>query len=177
MIIINSNGEILLVIDYDVLERYSKYYFMIHKRAKKVPIKYPYQESINEWMIMQRPAMNSLKQKWKDFIKWFVEDQGYANLRITQCEISQAIFYKTNRPHDIDNSVPKFILDGLVKSEMIVDDSSEHVTKLTLECGVDTRYPRTELRIKVLELSYADNEDCAVSTEDMCALFDEGAEE
>ncbi|MBP5463309.1 MAG: hypothetical protein J6Y20_14480 [Lachnospiraceae bacterium] len=93
--------------------------------------------------------MNGLKQKWKDFIKWFVEDQGYANLRIEKCEISQSIYYPTNRRHDTDNSVPKFVLDGLVESGMIVDDDCKHITKLTLQCFTDTDNPRTELLLTI----------------------------
>lgn len=79
--------RILLMIDDSVLEQYEEYYFRMHPRAHKKPIVHPYHESINAWMILQRAAMNSLKQKWKDFIKWFVADQGYANLRIEQCEL------------------------------------------------------------------------------------------
>ena len=99
---------------------------------------------------MKRPIMNALKQRWKDFIKWFVEEQGYTNLRINKCEISQKVYYPNNRRHDTDNSVPKFILDGLVEGGMVVDDDSEHITKLTLECATDIKHPRTELHIKIL---------------------------
>jgi len=95
--------------------------------------------------------MNALKQKWKDFIKWFVEEQGYGNLRIERCEISQFIYYPTNRRRDIDNSVPKFILDGLVESGMVVDDDFKHITKLTLQCGVDPARPRTMLVLSGIE--------------------------
>ncbi len=91
--------------------------------------------------------MNSLKQRWKDFICWLVNNQGYANLHIEKCEISQKVYYPTNRQHDIDNSVPKFILDGLVESGMIVDDDCRHTTKLTMSCGVDKENPRTEIYI------------------------------
>lgn len=143
--------RILLTIDNDVLDRYTEYYFSIHPKAQKVPIKKPYHESINSWMIMKRPAMNSLKQKWKDFIYWFIVDQGYENLRIERCEIVQTIYYPTNRRHDIDNSVPKFILDGLVNGQMIVDDDSGHITKLTMSCKIDPDKPRTELLIIITE--------------------------
>ena len=141
---------IKLVIDNNILSKYTKYYFELHPRAHKQPIPYPYHESINAWMIMRRPAMNALKQRWKDFLKWFVEEQGYTNLHIDKCEISQIIYYPNRRRHDIDNSVPKFILDGLVESGMITDDDSKHITKLTLECYTDTKNPRTELHIKIL---------------------------
>lgn len=161
MVVIQNDNEIVLVIDYDAINRYAEQYFAIHTRAKKKPIARPYHESINQWMIMRRSQMNALKQKWKDFIKWFVEEQGYANLRIQKCEICQTIYYPTNRRHDIDNSVPKFILDGLVESKMIVDDDMKHITRLTMECGVDSCYPRTVLKIKVYEFEY-DGEDIVV---------------
>lgn len=138
---------LVLTIDESVLERYNEHYFLIHPKAQKKPIQHPYHESINVWMIMKRPMMNSLKQKWKDFIKWFIGEQGYSNLRIERCEIEQTVYYPNNRRHDADNSVPKFILDGLVESGMIVDDDSNHVTKLTLSCKTDIVHPRTELKI------------------------------
>lgn len=95
--------------------------------------------------------MNALKQKWKDFIKWLVEEQGYTNLHIDKCEINQTVYYPNNRRHDIDNSVPKFILDGIVESGMILDDDSKHITKLTLRCYTDIKHPRTELHITNIE--------------------------
>lgn len=140
-----------IVIDNAVLEKYNEHYFSIHKRATKVPIPHPYHESINTWMIMRRPMMNGLKQRWKDAMKWIVNYLGYANLHIERCDISQIVYYETNRRHDTDNSVPKFILDGLVESGMIVDDDFKHVEKLTLECGVDPERPRTELIIREIE--------------------------
>ncbi len=147
----DKSDELLLIIDSDVIDRYSEYYFTLHPRASKRPIKQPYHESINAWMIMKRPAMNSLKQRWKDFIKWYIEYRGYSNLHIEECEISQAIYYPTNRRHDIDNSVPKFILDGLVESGMIIDDDSKHIKKLTMMCYVDASHPRTEIHISVMK--------------------------
>lgn len=143
--------SILLTIDNATLDRYTEYYFTIHPKAQKKPIPRPYHESINTWMIMKRPAMNNLKQKWKDFIYWFINDQGYENLRIEQCEIVQTIYYPTNRRHDIDNGVPKFLLDGFVNSQMIVDDDCKHITKLTMMCKIDADNPRTELLIDIFE--------------------------
>lgn len=143
--------KIKLIFDEEVLSRYEEYYFSIHPKAKKKPIPHPYHESINQWMIMKRPMMNQLKQRWKDFVVWFVNDQGYSNLKIEKCEISQLIYYPTNRRHDIDNSTPKFILDGLVESGMIIDDDSKHIEKITLRCGVDKDHPRTELEISIMK--------------------------
>lgn len=143
--------KIKLVIDEAVLERYNEYYFSIHTRAKKPPIKQPYHESINQWMILRRPMMNALKAKWKDFIKWFIDDLGYANLKIERCEILQTVYFSNNRRHDIDNTVPKFILDGFVESGFIVDDDCLHIEELRMRCHTNQEHPRTEFEIKVLE--------------------------
>ena len=71
--------HIKLTIDEQTLAEYDKHYFSIHTKATKRPIAHPYHESINQWMIMKRPMMNALKGKWKDFIVWFIEQQGDAN--------------------------------------------------------------------------------------------------
>lgn len=144
MIKINS---IKIIIDNHTLAEYEKYYFKQHPRATKKPISNPYHESINVWMIMKRPMMNALKQRWKDFICWFMDRQGYSNLHIEECEIKVKTFYKTNRRHDVDNSVIKFILDGFSESGFIIDDDSKHVKSLLLECFVDKDNPRTEIEV------------------------------
>lgn len=96
---------------------------------------------------MKRPMMNALKGKWKDFIVWFINQQGYTNLRIEKCELVFTTYFSTNRRHDVDNTCPKFILDGLCESGFIVDDDSNHVQSLTLMCDVDRKKPRTEIDI------------------------------
>lgn len=135
----------------ETLEEYNKYYFEQHPRASRIPLEHPYHASINEWMIMRRPMMNALKQKWKAFTVWFIENQGLSNLHIEKCELHFVTYYYTNRRHDVDNSVPKFIIDGLCESGFIIDDDHLHITKLTLECGVDIENPRTEIYVNILE--------------------------
>lgn len=142
---------IKLIINNDTLKEYELHFFWNHPKAKKKPIENPYHPSINEWMIMKRPMMNSLKQKWKDFTVWFVKKQGYANLHIKKCEMIFTSYYKTNRRHDTDNSIPKFILDGFTEAGLIADDDSNHLTKLTLQCDVDRDDPRTEIEIFITD--------------------------
>lgn len=152
-----SNGKskmqksITLVIDNDVVDRYTKHYFKHHPRARKNPIADPYHPSINSWMIMRRPMMNALKGRWKDFIVWFIEDQGYTNLRIENCEMLFTTYFKTNRKHDVDNTVPKFILDGFSESGFIVDDNETCLKQLTLRCGRDKENPRTVIVVDILD--------------------------
>lgn len=141
-----------LVIDNTALREYEKVYFAEHPKAKKKPISQPYHESINKWMIMKRPQMNALKQKWKEFISWIVENSEYSDVHIEQCEIKFITYYGTARRHDIDNGCPKFIIDGLCENGFIIDDDSKHITSLTMQCFVDTANPRTEIEIYVSKL-------------------------
>lgn len=143
---------IKLVIDNTALEDYEKAYFANHPRAKKKPIAHPYHESINQWMIMKRPQMNALKQRWKEFIAWFIENSEYRDMHIEQCELRFITYYGTARRHDIDNGCPKFILDGLCENGFIIDDDSKHITSLTMQCFVDTENPRTEIEVYVSKL-------------------------
>lgn len=143
----SERKHIKLTFDEQTLSDYDRYYFSIHTKATNRPIARPYHESINQWMIMKRPMMNALKNKWKDFIVWFIEQQGYTNLRIEKCELIFTTYFNTNRRHDVDNTCPKFILDGLCESGFIIDDDSGHIQKLTLMCGIDREHPRTEIDV------------------------------
>ncbi len=145
MIIIS---KLILTIDNTTLQKYNSYYFKKFPKRKKEPIKSPTHPSINKWMIMKRPMMNDLKQKWKDFIVWFVEENGLTNKRIEKCSITFISYFKTKIRKDCDNTVPKFLLDGLVESGFIVDDDSQHLESLTLKCGYDKENPRTEILIE-----------------------------
>ncbi len=143
--------QIILTIDNDVLNRYTEFYFSIHTRAYKKPIEHPYHPSINKWMIMQRQAMNSLKQKWKDFIIWFITDLGYEDMQIKKCTIEYITYMPTKRRSDPDNYTPKFINDGLVEAGFLVDDSDENIRTLSLSCRHDKDNPRTEIIVNILE--------------------------
>ncbi len=146
-------SELKLVIDNDILKKYERQYFRKHPRARKRPIENPYHPSVNNWMIMKRPMMNALKQKYKDFILWFVKYNKYQNLNIEECDMEFITYFKTKIRHDVDNTVPKFILDGLVDSGFIVDDDSKHLKSLTLRCDYDKDHPRTEILIKNIKYS------------------------
>lgn len=91
--------------------------------------------------------MNALKQKWKEFIVWFVENEGYSGLGLESFNVKTIAYYGTNHRRDADNTVPKFILDGLSESGIIVDDDSSHLHELTLKADIDKDHPRTEIII------------------------------
>lgn len=143
--------EYHIVIDNSVLEEYNKYYFSIHKKAKKPPIERPIHPSINQWFIMQRPQMNALKQKWKDFGVWLIKKLGYDNLKLDKFEMECISYMPTKRRVDPDNLTPKFLNDSFTESGFIVDDDGNHMKGLTLRTDYDKENPRTEIFVRVIE--------------------------
>ena len=145
-----ENGIIKLTLDQTVLDKYNKYYFLEHPKAKKVPIEHPWHPSINVWCILPRIQMNALKQKWKDFVKFWMKLEKLENRQLDNFDIILTVFFNTRRRHDTDNQVPKFILDGFTESGFIVDDDEKHLHSLTLKCDYSPNHPRTEILVKIL---------------------------
>lgn len=142
-----KENYIKLILDNAVLEKYNTYYFFEHPKAKKVPIEHPYHPSINTWCILPRIQMNSLKQKWKEFVKFWIKLEKLENRQLDNFDIVLTVFFNTRRRHDTDNQVPKFILDGFTESGFIVDDDEKHLHSLTLKTGYDKENPRTEIEV------------------------------
>ena len=97
---------------------------------------------------MNRIVMNALKQQWKAFIVWYIEEQGLSNKNIEYCSMTFTSYFRTRVRKDCDNTVPKFILDGLSESKFIVDDDWNHLHTLTLKCAWDKENPRTEILVE-----------------------------
>lgn len=142
-----SENYIKLILDNDVLEKYNKYYFLEHPRAKKVPIEKPRHELMNKWMILPRIQMNALKQKYKDFVVWWMKSEKLNNKKLENFEMIFTTYMPTKRRVDCDGTCPKFILDGFTESGFIVDDDGSHLHSLTLKVGYDKENPRTEIEI------------------------------
>lgn len=140
-------NEIRLVIDTETIEAYNEQYFAFHPRAYKRQIEHPWHPSINQWFVMQRPQLNSLKQKWKLFGEWLCAQYGCAELMLDSVDIEIITYFDTKRRHDVDNYVPKFLFDAFVSCGFIVDDDDQHIHKLTLQNGYDKENPRTEIVI------------------------------
>lgn len=143
--------ELNLVLDQKVLDEYNAYYFKKYPRRSKAPIEHPYHESINKWFVMQRPQMNALKQRWKEFCIWWIGNLALSGKNLDQFEMTFTTYMPTKRRIDPDNTVPKFILDGLVESGFIIDDDGRHLRSLTLKTDYDKERPRTEINIKILD--------------------------
>lgn len=118
----------------ELLEEWTKIYFKKHSRARKKPIETPANPSLNKWIILRRISMNKLKQDYKDFTKFVISHYRLEDLGISKCKCKYITYKKTKGRIDLDNTTPKFILDGLSAeaSGVICDDSSDCITELTL---------------------------------------------
>lgn len=141
--------EYILISNKSTLEEYNRYYFRKYPNRKKKPIDTPIQPSLNVWTVKQRLSMNNLKQNWKEYTEWLVKNQGYKDLQIEHCEIACEIYMPTLRRADTDNFTPKFVMDGLVSSGMLIDDDYKHCNPLRITLGYDKNNPT--MIIKVLE--------------------------
>lgn len=83
---------------------------------------------------MPRMSMNNLKQYWKEFGEWVINYYNYDNLNIDKCIISFKHTFKTKRRRDPDNYIPKFFLDAMVSTGIIIDDSLNVIKQLNLKC-------------------------------------------
>ena len=95
--------------------------------------------------------MNALKQKWKEFVKFWVKINKMDNRQLDDFDLIVTVFFNTKRRHDVDNQIPKFILDGLTEAGSIVDDDEKHLHSLTLKTGYDKENPRTEFEFIIHE--------------------------
>ena len=71
-----GKNQIIISITQELVDEYNAYYLSKNKRRKKPAIDSPLLPSLNKWMIMKRPMMNALKQRWKDLNIYICEKQG-----------------------------------------------------------------------------------------------------
>lgn len=95
--------------------------------------------------------MNQLKQKHKDFIVWFINKLGYANLMLDKVTMTVNIYKANNIRMDCDNATGKFWNDGFTEAKFWVDDDFKHVKSITTTINVDKEWPRTEIIINTIE--------------------------
>ena len=69
------------------------------------------------------------------------------NRQLDNFDIVLTVYFNTKRRHDVDNQIPKFILDGFTESGFIIDDDEKHLHSLTLKTGYDKENPRTEIEV------------------------------
>ena len=141
-------NEIRIVFDKEMVDRYREEYFRKYPNRKKFPIVDGRHPSINKWSIMPRMSCNALKQNWKEFTIFVVEQHGFNNLNIKKCTVEMIIHIPTKRRADSDNYTPKMVFDGFTASNLWEDDSFDVVESLTTRGIYDKDNPATEFIIR-----------------------------
>lgn len=87
------------------------------------------------------------KKRWADLIALLCKPRPQEP--IPYARITLTYYFGDKRRHDPDNYAGKMILDGLVRSDIIQDDSFDCIN-LSLVGRYDKMNPRTEIVIKEL---------------------------
>ena len=146
------NEIIRLQITQDDVDKYNRYYFLKHPKAKKKRILRPIHPSINQWSTVDsRITMNLLKQSWKEFSMFYCKAHKLCDMHLDDYAMEFVSYMPTRRRADPDNYVPKFILDGFVESGFLVDDDGAHMRALILRTGYDANNPRTEINVRIFK--------------------------
>lgn len=86
------------------------------------------------------------KKTWTDMVAWMGKmikpPKPYEHAIVTI-----TYYFPTAARHDADNYAGKFLLDGLTKAGIIVDDDLKHITT-TIKGRVDRNNPRTVIEIE-----------------------------
>lgn len=132
---LREKDEIVVEFTEELLKEWTKRYMKKHPKTKKKPIQFSNHPSLNTWIILRRPMMNALKQKWANFTEFVVDYYGLRDLGISKCKCKYIVFKDSRRRSDVDNYSPKFIFDGFSAehSGLIIDDSSDCIEELTIK--------------------------------------------
>lgn len=66
--------------------------FLSIQKTTKPQIDKPRHPSINQWYILPRIQMNALKQKWKLFGCWLINELRYLNMKKDSFDIIMIVF-------------------------------------------------------------------------------------
>lgn len=131
------------------VKQFNNKYFAEHPRAKKKRIERPIHPSLNWYLTANNLKVNTVKQSWKEFIIFILENNGLTNQAIDyKCDVVYKVYCPTRNIPDVDNVTPKFIFDGLVAGNFFTDDNPKYIKRLTIEVGYDKENPRTEIIVK-----------------------------
>lgn len=140
-----------IVSNQETLARYKEYYFKKHPNRKSFLIDSPLHPSMNKWVRLQGFKQNALKQAWKEYVMWLVKEHGFNDLMIEKCRCEARFYRPTKRRYDLDNLSLKFLFDGIVESNMLIDDSIEYLNPLMMYGSYDKENPRMEIDFIVTE--------------------------
>ena len=146
-----TGRKVTIVLDQQALENYTKEYFRVYPRRRKIPIKEPIIPSLNKVLMMGKEERNNLKERWEEFVYHTIEQQGLLNLQLTHCEVNITIVFGNKRRNDLDNRHSKAIFDAFTRSGLIVDDNRFVIPKITLYAAYEKNNPHMVFELIEIE--------------------------
>jgi crossover junction endodeoxyribonuclease RusA len=108
--------------------------------------------TLNELKRMHYLEWARQKMLWGKTVGWEVKRQKVRPPEpFLKAIVTLNYYFKSRRRTDPDNNTGKFLLDGLVESGILVDDSFDHIELNIRKGGVDKHNPRVEIMIERLE--------------------------
>lgn len=91
------------------------------------------------------------KRYWTQYV-WGMcrAHKGRPKKPYQRAEVEITYYFPTQARHDADNYAGKFLLDGLTKAGVIIDDDLKHIRTI-IQGDYDKEFPRTEIKITELE--------------------------
>ena len=108
--------------------------------------------SINQFAGRENPwDYRRTKQYWTTLV-WAtcLNNKERPTTPYESADVSIRYFFPTKTRHDADNYAGKFLLDGLTKAGVIIDDDMSHI-RLHIAGGYDKQNPRTEITVTKCE--------------------------
>jgi len=99
---------------------------------------------------MHWASARKIKQQWEHNIYYLSHCQRIDNkeiLPLTKAKVRIKFYFPDKRIRDKDNYTPKFILDGLVKAKVLIDDNADVIGQPEIIFGYDKTDPRTEIEV------------------------------
>ena len=86
----------------------------------------------------------AMKKEWETYVLYYCRPRPKDPIKKSVVTITY--YFKDRRRRDPDNYSGKFLLDGLVKAGILIDDSFFCID-LRLKAEIDKKNPRTEVEI------------------------------
>jgi len=88
------------------------------------------------------------KKKWTEAVMWAIRAAKARPERpYSRAVVTITYFFPTAARHDADNYAGKYLLDGLTRGGVIVDDDLKHIST-TIRGEIDRERPRTEIEVR-----------------------------
>ena len=87
------------------------------------------------------------KAEWTERVYFACKVLGRSAPPFEKARVTITYYFADRRRHDADNYAGKYLLDGLTKAGVIVDDDLKHITT-TIVGEYDKQRPRTEITVE-----------------------------